>query len=830
MRHLTFIYSKDVKYRKRFDASLRTRKMVHPRKVWSADLPYATLAKALPDLRAASENGWALVGAPIDEGKTLNGESRADKINKNAMQDVLRLDFDGPLWPTSHRTPKPKLNHMLKAFGLDGVSSVVHWSASMGIKPGLRAHVLVELKTPVAHEAVVNWIARINAGPLRGLQKLTDSKLNISWALDSHLAHVSTLFFLGDPEFEDETQNPFQGRTRWESLCDNGRRYSLKNPGPVPKDTRVEILTELREKENLPALPPKLKTRRSGKHTVLVDRAAVDGVEVTDMWLDGDWIRCNLNHGDSCAYYTPVDNPRLLHSFKPDEPVYWMKDVCDNGEGEEDWAEVLRNLAKERKALQKKSVPSVMKQDQGITVVGVDQETGSYFVWMNSPTELGAPKYMTRHSAVDIFRSRTGAKTAPDPIQHWEMVYDPWEVQYDLERRLFNKYVPSAVEVRAGPWLTAEALIRHVIPEDAAREFFYDWLAYILQRRAKPITGLLMQGAMGTGKNLVIEEIAFPLVGAANTATISFGQLVASYTTYLAEKLLIHIEEVDSAAFTGHKGKEAQAIWRQLTTGGRLMSREIFQAHKEIDLRTAFILSSNSRAPLATSLDDRRVSYMPRQEQPLREADPSLLADGIDKLKQRLKSDLPGLARFLHDRKVESRRVNHPLRNEARDQALLDAVPIHEQVAMALAKNDGNFFLYAASDRELPGQPPGPLAGPKGEWAALVRMRYHDLLETLVDHAVRGVKHFLSVAEIAMLFKYVCEWEDDQRVGWITRRYGMTMKTIRKMDGVSRRGHLFKWKTDPAFLEEWRLKFADKRRKRPGLSVVKKEVDDPPSA
>ena len=816
MRELTFLHAKRLRFGKTFDAALRPREQTHPKLVWSAVRTYGRLTGALDTLREASDKGWALLGAGLRDGRTLEGVSRESQVDPDALQDVLRLDFDGPAWPRQPRVrpgvrPVRTLAAMLEALGLAGLRAVHHWSSSMGIKPGLRVHVLVELETPLPSAAIANWMAAANAGPLRELHTLTDSGVNVSWALDRALAHCASLLFLGDPGFATPDQDPFKGKNRWGVLWpDAKKRFDLVDPGPPSPHLRAEVLNALRAKKGLPKLPDKFKTRKIQNHQVLVDPKVLEGVSVTDMWPDGDWIRCNLNNGDSNAYYARAESPKLLFSFKPDEPVYRMQDVC-SPEFQEALKQHGEDFAEKHKP---KNPSSIQKKDDRISVLGVDRDTGAYFVWLAEKNKLGGPRFMPKGAAVDVFRSATGAAKAPNPIQHWTIVYDPWKPQYDLDAFMFNKYVPPEIDPHESPWPTIHALIQHVVPEPEAEQFLYDWLAWIWQNRTKPITGLLMQGAMGTGKNLVIEEIMFPVVGPDNTATINFTELVSDYNTFLGERLLVHIEEIHAAAFIGYKGKEAMAIWRQLTTGAKRMSREIFQAKREIELRAAFVLSSNSHVPLASSLDDRRVSYMPRQETPLTQT--GMLDEGIDKFKAKLKSELPGFAWMLAVRGVTSDRVSSPLRNAARDQALEDSVPPHDQTARAIADRDGDFFLVVAEDRDLPGAN-HDYASAYGEFAAMARSRYHAFLRALVDAASRDKEHFVPTAQWQHVFVYVCEWTKNQRVGWITRRHGVTMDSVSKIDGIAKRGHSLKWIVDPERLEGWRVKFENDSRRNPNL-------------
>jgi len=813
---LTLLYSKKVRMAKSFDLGLKPRQPSHPPRLWSRAIPWGSLHEALEDLERASERGEALLGGPVKDGRMLRGESRANRVDNAAPVDLLRLDFDGlpagasglapvPAAACSSSAPGDALKAVLGSLGAGRAPGLAHWSASMGVRAGLRAHVLLPLGPPRAPEAVKRWMQDANLGPLRAFQRLTDSGTGVSWALDTALASPSQLLYLGDPSFEDPAADPFAGRSRWFRVGDAGAPpFSLPDPDSATpwRERRAGLLAALRAAKGLPPLPADPKTRKSRWQTVVVvDPALTAQVSVSELWLDGDWIRANVNGGDSCAYWAHASNPKLLFSFKPDEPVWRLEDVCP----EDLWRHVeeLRAEWGHSKRQRSERPSEELERRDGALVMGVDADSGRYFVWKDGDAELSSPRWLSRVGAMDVYMARSGARQRPTFVPDWRVVYDPWGPRFDLAARVLNTYSPPDVEPAEGECPAVDALFAHVVPDPSSREHLLDWLAWLSCRREKPNTAVVLQGFLGTGKNLLVEEVFFPLVGGSNAMTLGLPALVGPYNDFLARLLLIHVEEIDMGSLARSERGKAMASLRSIVTGQRMAMRPIYGAWSERDVKAALVMSTNRQVPLAVDSGERRVNFMPRQETPLHETE--ILAGGVEALKARIAAELPAFAAALAARPVDRDRLARPLDNPARREAIEEAVPRHELAAKAVSEGDGDWFLAEWEDRE-------PSSGaPFADASSMSRPRLAvwGFLGELVACAGAGADHFVAVPVWQLVFKWLCEWPDGKRLGWLVKRWGVEFDAVRRVGGVPRRGCEVRWTVSPARLEAWTAKFAE---------------------
>ena len=260
-----------------------------------------------------AEAGHCLLKGSLD--RPLRHEARAGRTDPNGPTDLLVLDLD-----TDHGFES--IDHFLDAVGLGGVSYVLHHSSSAGITAaiGLRAHVFIALKTPVAPNRLKLWLRHLNltVPGLREQATLSANGMTLRYPLDVVSNQNDRLLFVADPVVEG-LEDPLAGR-RFE-LCErSSERLELRtehlDPGAVQRSADAQV-SELRAKAGLP--------ERRARYVALPGRerllANPEPATVTGVRKARGFVYLNLNGGDSWAYYFRESHPEIVRSFKGDPPA-----------------------------------------------------------------------------------------------------------------------------------------------------------------------------------------------------------------------------------------------------------------------------------------------------------------------------------------------------------------------------------------------------------------------------------------------------------------------------------------------------------------------------
>jgi len=291
----------------------------HVRRFWSFARNATDLDQLYALLVAHGEAGHCLLKGQLD--RPLRHESRAGCTDPNAPTDLLVLDLDFDKGFDS-------VDHFLEGIGLGGVSYVLHHSSSAGItaQPGLRAHVFVQLASPVAPGQLKLWLKHLNltVPGLRGQVRLSANGMTLRYPLDIVSNQNDRLTFIADPVVQG-INDPLAGR-RFE-LRGRGRESADPlldhlDPDAMQRETDAQV-AELRAKAGFPPREP--------RHIALPGRGSLlanpEPATVTGVRRARGFVYLNLNGGDSWAYYFPDSNPEIVRSFKGD-PAVRLADIA----------------------------------------------------------------------------------------------------------------------------------------------------------------------------------------------------------------------------------------------------------------------------------------------------------------------------------------------------------------------------------------------------------------------------------------------------------------------------------------------------------------------
>lgn len=186
-------------------------------------------------------------------------------------------------------------------------------------------------------------------------------------------------------------------------------------------------------------------------------------------------------------------------------------------------------------------------------------------------------------------------------------------------------------------------VIWHLLPDEKAREFVFDWIYHCLTDRAD--TALVLAGKMGTGKG-VFSNIIYSLIGPSQVEIVGQSFVGKEFNAAMFEKRLVAIEE---SSFEDEEAKDNVK---------RLMNSKISIERKGHDSFTtenssSFIIMSN-HISIGFVPDDRRFSVPEITEVPLADImsgdEIGAIEDGLKTLTEEWKENLARFGHFIISR------------------------------------------------------------------------------------------------------------------------------------------------------------------------------------
>lgn len=171
-----------------------------------------------------------------------------------------------------------------------------------------------------------------------------------------------------------------------------------------------------------------------------------------------------------------------------------------------------------------------------------------------------------------------------------------------------TSFKPSIyLKMRAGEYkepTTIIKLIKHLCNYDEVHyQWVINWLAGFLQTLKTSDVALVLRGAEGTGKGLLMEQIIAPLFGDEFTVTADDDRLNSSFKDWIGGKLFYNLNEI------AHDGKTRRAVinFIKVLITDRLVQMEA--KNKDAVATEVFgniLITSNEVSPLEISVTDRR--------------------------------------------------------------------------------------------------------------------------------------------------------------------------------------------------------------------------------
>lgn len=636
--------------------------------------------------------GKCLLKGPLK--KPLVAESRAGYSDKIAYSDLLVLDLDNlRLDPNVIGTPplskanvKFIADEVLKHLGPDfiNVSYVAQASSSLGRKTGkVSMHIYFALSIPLPPKTIKLWLKHINQSItlFKDQLELSSTGQSLRYPLDPSVADNSKLIFISPPDFTVAGLDPFNAPSeriavvkRPRITLDLATIVGAINPEKVFEEG-IKIKEELREKSGLKKRQPKIDTINIGgeNREVLTNP---DKMSIAIVNEELPYVRCNINGGDSGAYYFIVDDPTYMYNFK-DEPIFEI--LKADRDFHAAIFEKYKNAAVSPDGKAVRPIrPIILRDFASDTLYNglYDPNSGRF-----SDT---FPLTATSAGAIEGFM-RSHGQAAPDYIPEAKVVFDPPNgtdrpnldsVPYYVNLYRQTPLMDAAIEPEtpgsygnAGPLLSGDCptiwtIIKHMCGDGQKEaEHFINWLAFIYQKKTKTMTAWVLGGVPGTGKGVFVSRVLRPIFGEQHVTMKALENIEEQFNSFMRTAMFLVVDEFrmsDSKGGQGGSTRIADKLKNQITEP-TVTIRSMRSNQLELPSYTNFIFLTNRQDAVKIEAGDRRYNVAPRQEKKLVDVYPELVANlnQIDK-------ELAHFAGALKTFKVDDQKARTCLDNDAK--------------------------------------------------------------------------------------------------------------------------------------------------------------------
>lgn len=662
-------------------------------------------------IRQHSTSGHCLLKGQLK--RPLVSESRAQKSDRLALNGLLVLDFDAITLPRriirSNKLTANDVQLIAEQIIADlptqlhDVSYIAQASASLGLKGDrISMHIFMLLTIPMPPKSMKLWLQNINytTDLFKNQLGLSANGQSLKYPLDVSVADNSKLIFIAPPTFEDPKQNPFVSDNdrivrvdRASASFDMAAMMTSLSPETCFQ-LGQQIKDDLRQNNGIKKKAGKIQTMTIEHQATEVllnpDKMSISIADTSAM----PFVRCNINGGDSGAYYFNIERPTYMYNFK-DEPIFEIEKA-----DKEFYKSIFEIFKSHLEKSGKAQYPIVLR----------DYYTDMYYNGVYDPnlnqfTE-DYPLVPTSKSSIESFMLSHG-RPAPDFVRDARVVFDPtlnsqsidfenvpyFVNMYRKTRYMLNPKIPARpldyghAKLISNTCPRIYTLIHHVLGNgDAEFEHFINWLSFVFQTRQKAKTAWVFGGVPGTGKGLFYSKVLRPLFGPEHVPMRALQNIEEHFNLYMRNAIFLIVDEFHMASSSIGTMKIADKLKNQITED-TVTIRAMRTNQVEIPNYTNFIFLTNRNDAIKIEDGDRRYNIPPRQEHKVEEAHPQLLKE-LDLLTDEL--DL--FAGYLQTFQVNERMVHTCIDNTAKNQMRHVSMTIIEEFAEALKRGDLLFF------------------------------------------------------------------------------------------------------------------------------------------
>ncbi len=635
--------------------------------------------------------------------RPLSNESRAGKTNRVAYSNLLVLDIDGITLP-NHTNPKIydaiAVSKLAKTVlrelppALQDCSFIAQASSSLGLKGDkVSLHIFMLLEHAMPAKAVKLWLqaANFESELFASQLGLSSNGHSLKFPLDASVADNSKLIFIAPPTFEDGTHDPFS------SPADRVVRVSgiteTLNLASLMSDISPEVVhqksnahkNKLRVQRGFNAKKERLTIATvDNKSEEILENPDRMSIQITDD-TNPPYIRCNVNGGDSNAYYFKIEDPTYMFNFKG-EPI-WSIEKADP-----DFYKTLFDVYQEEMEKEGRATFPVVLRDY-------DTDThynGIFDPNLNQFTEQ-FPLVPCAASSIEGFM-RSHGRSKPDFIPDGKVVFDPAsnsdsvnltnvpyyinmfrKTEYMLDRAYHEQLGIGDAHKIASSCPLIYKLLTHILGGQSLEvEHFTNWLAYIFQTKRKAMTAWVLQGVPGTGKGIFYTKVLRPLFGVEHVPMRALQNIEEQFNLYMRQALFLVVDEFHMASANAGTMKIADKL-KNAITENTMTIRAMRSNQVEMPNFTNFIFLTNRMDAVKIEEGDRRYNIAPRQEQKLEHVYPEVI-DGIDDIS----TELHKFAALLRNYNVNKQLVRTPIANNAKAQMAQVTMSVMEEFFAAI--------------------------------------------------------------------------------------------------------------------------------------------------
>lgn len=638
----------------------------------------------------------------------LKNEPRAGSTNSQLPTQLLCLDLDGIKGIAD-------VESFLFAIGLNDISYIVQYSASMGVDPnkGLSAHIFMMLDEPILPDMLKLWLMKLNFDTVQLSEQLvlTASGVALRWPLDISVAQNDKLIYIAPPILGPGLKDPYVNNRI--SLVNKPRKTLTIDladivPGSL-HEQKTAMVNTLRKVAGLPVRRSLVVKELGGIEVITsVEHAVVTGVKE-----DRDWVYLNLNGGDSWGYYHTTSNPEIVYNFKG-EPNYSTKHLIPDYYKEakhkyakrikeasaaeaKKHAELEANLQRE---IDEQHIQKLSTQKTGRAYLGFNEKTSDryfygYYDFNTDSTEIYRTSSMVK--VTDYLQEH--GQVVPDFLPSWtfefdfssDVIFDPTNKRINMFQR--TDYMRNPKPSKVVPSTISRVIMSALGDSKPAYDHFINWLAYIIQKRDPARTAWILHGTQGTGKGVLFNHILAPIVGHDYVQTKLLGEMEENFNGFMQHCVFLLIDEVQMTDLS-KKSKFIAKLKSQIVEP-KISIRPMYAGHFMARNWTNFIFASNKPDPVEVDQADRRLNVADYQNTPIK-----LSVKDI----KTIESELYAFTGYLMQHKVDADAARTPMESQSKEALKSITEDSLEEIARALKQGNLDYFigyLPTRSERDL---------------------------------------------------------------------------------------------------------------------------------
>jgi hypothetical protein len=672
------------RFERRKDGSVTVSHYPHAQLFSTRNVLVEDLGEFAHAIEDAAKRGEVLFKGTLT--RELKNESRAGVLSNDASTDWVCLDFDKLPGLTS---PEDLLKGIDE---LSNVSYIVQYASSHGLDGRFSAHVFMLLEQSISSRMLEAWLTNLNLSEatLARHVRLNAAGLSISWPLDPVPARNTQIIYIATPEFVG-MPDPMKGERRIRVVKHRHDRLTIAEQPKLDEiiKQRRKKLRELRAEAGMGPV----QWKPSKGHMVISGASAVVS-EIVDS--NDRYVRVNLNGGDSAAYWFWRNDPTYLFSFKDETEIYKLEEL------DPEFYKKYTNSS-EYKTLTDRQLVAFMEQGtgSGYRIGEFDQSENEFYV----NDELVPEPWLVSKDKYTEFLKFQGYKPAGFITPPGFVTFDPKDIgpRFDPTRNRVNKFKSSRYML-AKPLAgkvppTIAKLLSSVLGSDPVVEHFLKWFAYLFAERTHVGTSWLLQGKQGTGKSILVHNVLCPLVGESNFALITPSDLADRFNDYIAERLLVFIDEADLNK-VGLGSNLLNSRIKSIVGNKRAAVRKMYKAVAKIENFSNLLLATNTMNAVAIAMDDRRFNVGDYQLK-------SLIDQRVEtgKFVKALQNELDAFSSYLLwlAPRVDPDEVSRPMETDAKAQIQEHTLPSTEHVTRLIEQGSLDVLFGYLSKEVQPG-------------------------------------------------------------------------------------------------------------------------------